>query len=71
MATYKLKTKNDIKFICILDREVSKALKITLIIIHIQNTPLMFFNFEEDDKELEHQYQIISALEIINYKKNT
>ena len=23
MATYKLKTKNDIKFICILDREVS------------------------------------------------
>ena len=22
MATYKLKTKNDIKFICILDREV-------------------------------------------------
>ena len=35
MATYKLKTKNDIKFICILDREVSKAQKITLIIIHI------------------------------------
>ena len=31
----------------------------------------MFFNFEEDDKELEHQYQIISALEIINYKMNT
>ena len=24
MATYKLTTKNDIKFICILDREVSK-----------------------------------------------
>ncbi len=24
MATYKLKTKNDIKFICILDREVSE-----------------------------------------------
>ena len=28
MATYKLKTKNEIKFICILDREVSKGLKI-------------------------------------------
>lgn len=25
MATYKLQTKNDIKFICILDREVSQA----------------------------------------------
>ena len=25
MATYKLQTKNDIKFICILDREVSKT----------------------------------------------
>ena len=24
MATYKLQTKNDIKFICILDREVSE-----------------------------------------------
>ena len=31
----------------------------------------MFFNFEEDDKELEHQYQIIVALEIIDYKINT
>ena len=31
----------------------------------------MFFNFEEDDKELEHQYQIIAALEIIDYKINT
>ena len=31
----------------------------------------MFFNFEEDDKELEHQYQIIAALEIIDYKVNT
>ena len=30
----------------------------------------MFFNFEEDDKELEHQYQIIAALEIIDYKMN-
>ena len=27
MATYKLQTKNDIKFICILDREVSKVNK--------------------------------------------
>ena len=26
MATYKLQTKNDIKFICILDREVSKEI---------------------------------------------
>jgi len=31
----------------------------------------MFFNFEEDDKELEHQYQIIAALEIIDYKINS
>jgi hypothetical protein len=31
----------------------------------------MFFNFEEDDKELEHQYQIIAALEIIDYKLNS
>ena len=31
----------------------------------------MFFNFEEDDKELEHQYQVIAALEIIDYKINT
>ena len=31
----------------------------------------MFFNFEDDDKELEHQYQIIAALEIIEYKINT
>ena len=31
----------------------------------------MFLNFEEDDKELEHQYQIIASLEIIDYKKNT
>ncbi len=28
----------------------------------------MFFNFDEKDKELEHQYQIIAALEIIDYK---
>ena len=28
----------------------------------------MFFNFEEDDKELEYQYQIIAALEIVDYK---
>ena len=28
MATYNLKTQNDIKFICILNREVSKSLKI-------------------------------------------
>ena len=31
----------------------------------------MFFNFEDDDKELEHQYQIIAALEIIDYKINS
>ena len=31
----------------------------------------MFFNFEEDDKELEYQYQIISALEIIDYKMSS
>ena len=31
----------------------------------------MFFNFEEDDKELEYQYQIIAALEIIDYKINS
>ena len=31
----------------------------------------MFFNFDEKDKELEHQYQIIAALEIIDYKINT
>ena len=28
MATYKLTTKNDIKFICILDREVRKKILI-------------------------------------------
>ena len=28
MATYKLQTKNDIKFVCILDREVSKIFKL-------------------------------------------
>ena len=28
----------------------------------------MFFNFDEKEKELEHQYQIIAALEIIDYK---
>ena len=31
----------------------------------------MFFNFDEKDKELEHQYQIIAALEIIDYKINS
>ena len=31
----------------------------------------MFLNFEDDEKELEHQYQIIAALEIIDYKINT
>ena len=30
----------------------------------------MFFNFGEDDKELEYQYQIIAALEIIDYRIN-
>ena len=28
MATYKLQTKNDIKFVCILDREVSENKKL-------------------------------------------
>ena len=28
----------------------------------------MFLNFEGDDKELEHQYQVIAALEIVDYK---
>ena len=28
----------------------------------------MFLNFEADDKELEHQYQVIAALEIVDYK---
>ena len=31
----------------------------------------MFFNFEEDDKELEYQNQIIAALEIIDYRINS
>jgi len=31
----------------------------------------MFLNFESEEKELEHQYQIIAALEIIDYKINT
>ena len=31
----------------------------------------MFLNFEEEEKELEHQYQIIATLEIIDYKMNT
>ena len=30
----------------------------------------MFLNFEDEEKELEHQYQIIAALEIIDYKIN-
>ena len=28
----------------------------------------MFLNFEGEDKELEHQYQVIAALEIVDYK---
>ena len=28
----------------------------------------MFLNFETEDKELEHQYQVIAALEIVDYK---
>ena len=28
----------------------------------------MFLNFEDEEKELEHQYQIIATLEIIDYK---
>ena len=31
----------------------------------------MFLNFEDEEKELEHQYQIIAALEIIDYKINS
>ena len=31
----------------------------------------MFLNFENEEKELEHQYQIIAALEIIDYKINS
>ena len=31
----------------------------------------MFLNFEDEEKELEHQYQIIATLEIIDYKMNT
>lgn len=31
----------------------------------------MFLNFENEEKELEHQYQIIATLEIIDYKMNT
>ena len=31
----------------------------------------MFLNFESEEKELEHQYQIIAALEIIDYKINS
>ena len=31
----------------------------------------MFLNFEDEEKELEHQYQIIAALEIIDYKITT
>ena len=31
----------------------------------------MFLNFEGDEKELEHQYQIIAALEIIDHKINS
>ena len=30
----------------------------------------MFLNFEDEEKELEHQYQVIAALEIIDYKIN-
>ena len=31
----------------------------------------MFINFEEEEKELEYQYQTITALEIIDYKINS
>jgi hypothetical protein len=31
----------------------------------------MFLNFENEEKELEHQYQIIASLEIIDYKINS
>ena len=36
MATYKLKKKNDIKFVCILDREVSKIFKLNNLFRAIQ-----------------------------------
>ena len=45
MATYKLQTKNDIKFICILDREVSNIKRI--IYYHI------FLSLEQSDNVLE------------------
>ena len=34
----------------------------------IQNNPIIFFNFDNPEKEIEHQYQIFACLEIINYK---
>lgn len=63
MSTYCQELNGDIKFCVILDREVFKFYNYL-----IQNNPIIFFNFDNPEKEIEHQYQIFACLEIINYK---
>jgi hypothetical protein len=53
MSSINLSYKGDVKFISILDKD---------------NNPIFFFNFDEEEKEIEHEYQIFASLEIFNYK---
>ena len=53
MSSINLSYRGDVKFISILDKD---------------NNPIFFFNFDEEEKEIEHEYQIFASLEIFNYK---
>ena len=53
MSSINLSYRGDIKFISILDKD---------------NNPIFFFNFNGEEKEIEHEYQIFASLEIFNYK---
>ena len=52
MSSINLSYRGDVKFISILDKD---------------NNPIFFFNFDEEEKEIEHEYQIFASLEIFNY----
>ncbi len=53
MSSINLSYRGDVKYISILDKD---------------NNPIFFFNFDEEEKEIEHEYQIFASLEIFNYK---
>ena len=53
MSSINLSYRGDVKFISILDKD---------------NNPIFFFNFDDEEKEIEHEYQIFASLEIFNYK---